>query len=602
MNSFSWYWLRKELKRRQVWILGLLITLGISGLVFVDLFSQRLSETASLNARNFLGADYQVSSWRELEDDVFQKITKLVGKDNWLRQKSLIASMQGADKQITAINLAAVEAPYPFYGNWETLQNLKISDLKERELFIDQAAQSKGYKVGDTLRIGEEYFTIRDFVTKEPRAISFFRAGQYKVWIPHNSLKVTGLSGEGSRVRNRVFLKAPEEEAKEFRKKFRALIDSPSIRLRSAAQSNAQAQKTVSVLRSYLSFISLCSTLLGIVGLFFLFIRDLEKRLPTYLTLRCLGLSDRSILLSSSIPVLLSAVLGATIGFLLGSWGETLLTQYAAAKIDLSFASPKSYLSSYLLALATSLLALIPVIYFPIKALLKTPTQILFSGLSSGSSLSTSFDKKAIATCLFFTFSLSLLTTKSLPLSLFGFICVIMGLGLLALLLWILIKGLKKITVNTCLKGFSVFYLIRAFTQKTSQTFVWILSIAFSLFFLNLGVILATSIYQQINVASNGIAPNLLTLGLTQEDYQNKKEIFPKKTEWIPYLQSRIFEVDGTPIREMAREKNENIDSEGNQGYQFREHFINVRNTQKLFPGEKPSKRSLTFCAECPVK
>ncbi len=596
MNDFSKFWIVSELKRRSVWILGLLVTLGIAGLVFVDLFSQRLSETASRDTRKFLSADYTVSSWEGFNPDLLTKLEELVPRSDTILSQTLIASMQAESGQVSAISLGSYEGAYPFYGDWKTSSDFKISDLGANELFLDESAKSKGFKIGDQIKLGSQLFKLKDFVELEPEAVSLFRAGQFKVWIRYDDLKPTGLSGPGSRVRSRAFLKAPNTDSKLFREKFREVFKDPNLRLRSADQSNAQAQKTVAVLRSYLSFVSLCATLLGIVGLFFMFVSDLQKRLPSYLTLRCLGLDNKGLIQATVIPVLISALIGSTCGYFLGSWAEHQLSIIAAKQLKIDLATPYSYLQSYGLALLTSLLALAPVLFFPIKALLRTPTQALFSSVDSGNNLSRSFDRPAVVTCLVLTFILSLITTQNLQLSAFGFLGVIGGLALLSALLWGFIKLLQKLLSAETLKGFSVFYLIQSFTQKISQTFVWVLSISFSLFFLSLGLLLATSIHGQIDKASNGNAPNVLTLGLTQSDFDEHSENFPEQTEWVPYLQSRLFEVDGSPIEEVNKKQSENIDEEGG-GPQLREYFVNIRSSGDLFEGEKLSDGTSLFGA-----
>ncbi len=599
MHSFARYWLRSEFKRRHIWILGLLVTLGISGLTFVDLFSQRLSQTASRDTRKFLSADYRISSWESFPEDFSSKLEELVPAADTMSGKFLIASFKDQQNKVSAISLAALENPYPFYGDWKTTSDLKMANLSESEVFIDESARSKGFKTGDLLKIGKIDFKIKDFVELEPQALSLFRPGQFKVWMRLQDFETTALDGPGSRINNRIFVKAPEWKSSEFRERFREIFPSPNIQLRSADQSNAQAQQTVSVLRSYLAFVSLCATLLGIVGLFFMFVSDLQKRLPTHLTLRCLGLSDRALIEATVAPVLVSALIGAFAGFTLGAWAESILSAFAATQLKLELSAPSSYTKTFILAIFTSLLALAPVIYFPIKALLKTPTQVLFSGTHSSNNLSQSFNNKAIGTCLLFTFLLSLITTQSLKLSVFGFLGVSIGLLLLGFILWVFIKALARFTQNSQLKGFTFPYLIQSFTQKTSQTFVWVLSLSFSLFFLSLGTILASSIHQQISKARVGNAPNLLTLGLNASDYEEHASNFPPQTEWISYVQSRLFEIDGSPIEEINKKQSADIDEEGG-GPQIREYFVNVRKENELFDGETIAEGTSLFGA--PIK
>lgn len=584
---FTRFWFLRELRRKKLWFLGSLISLGIAGLSFVDLFSQRISATATQDTRKFLSADFVIQSWQKFDEDFFEKMQTLVPEESQTWQRRMLASFSDENGDISSINLLATEGRYPFYGDWKTKEGLLISDLQANEVFLEVAAENKGFQKGQILTIGGSEFTVRDFVEEEPEALNFFRAGDYRVWMNFAGFDRSGLDKEGSRIFNRLFLEASGKDPKEFRQTFRETIEDPTIRFRSAEQSNAQAQRSVQVLRAFLSLIALCGTLLGLVGLFFLFISDLEQRVGTFLSLRCLGVQRKELIQSIVLPLGFSALFGASIGYLLGVAIEAQVAVYASESLGVAFAAPYSYLTTYLVGLLTTFLALLPTLYFPLKKLLSLPTQSLFSGMSTSNTLISSFSGRAVASCLVITFVLSLISSRSLQQSAIGFFSV---LGVL-LLLWgmmeLLIRVVRKSIENKKKLSFLKTYFFQTLVRKRSQNFVWTLSLSLSLFLLSLGLVLANSVQSQVQAAQDGATPNLLTLGLTQSDKDMTQEAFPEETEWVPYFMSRLYSIEGTSIQEIREDAEELVDETGENERRVREYFVNTRLENELFEGEK---------------
>ena len=294
---------------------------------------------------------------------------------------------------------------------------------------------------------------------------------------------------------------------------------------------------------------------------------------------------------------MLSALLGCSLGFVIGAFIENGVSNFAQKELDVVLAQPESYARSFILALITTFLALVPTLYFPLKKLIQLPVQSLFSGHQSSSTLLSSFNSTAIFVCLGITLLLSYLSSQSIIQSSIGIGSVILVLTFVGLALLCIFKLIKASNPLSNLKSFLSYYFATSFLKKSGANFVWILSLSLSLFLLSLGVLLSNSVQTQVNAAQEGNAPNVLTLGLSQPDKDNSASAFPESTEWVPYVMSRLLSVDGESIQEKAAEENADVDETGERNLRVREYFVNVRSNESLYDGEEISEGDSLFGA-----
>jgi putative ABC transport system permease protein len=580
------FWLRNELRRKQTWFLGLLIMIGISGVVFVDLFAQRISKTSEQDARNFVSADFTVQSWRDFDANFLGKISELVPARDQSWHQSLLASATDKDARVTNISLEAVEGDYPFYGKWrlENEPEARVESLRgKREIFAETALKSLGYKVGDVLSIGGAPFTIRDFVVEDPRSVNFMSVSAYRVWMHRQEFLQTPLAGPGSRISNRLYIRKPEANAKLFREEFRKKIPDPNWRLRSAQQSNAQVQRTVGLLKSFLSFIALCGTFLGLAGIFMIFVADLRQRLPQFLTLRCLGVREdelkRSLLAPAILSVLAASVLGAALAWYLEAGAARLLER----EFGVGLASPPSVLRSFLLALATGLFASVPALSTPIARVMRVPVNRLFSGGLETSLLKANLAPRSLALMLAVAFGLAVLLSGSITLSALNLLFVV---GLIALL-YVISRFSLRALESARSRNFMVSYLVKSLARQKERSLLWLLSLGFGFFFLLLGLMVSQSLQKQLRVADATGSSNLIVMGANSEDLPALAPQLPAGSEQVSYVQARLYSVNGEAIQEKANRSEAAVDEDGESEFRVREYFVNVREGTLLYPGEK---------------
>jgi putative ABC transport system permease protein len=584
--SFSLFWLKKELRRPQTWLLGLLMSLGLTGLALVDLFSSRISQTSEQDARNFLSADFAIQSWSIFDSKLIENVASLVGEENMIWHRSLLASARDENEKVLNINLEAIDSGYPFYGNWklkystETITQLALVN----EVFAEVALENIGYKVGDSLKIGSQKFLIRDFVLQDPQSLNFFGTGGYRIWMHRDQLKLSGLDGAGSRIRNRLYLRHPNEEASLFRKRFREKVSDPNLRLRSASQSNAQTQRSNQLLASFLGLTALCATFLGLIGLFMIFVANLKQRLTQILTLRCLGLKDNALIYSLLVPSLISVSLAALLGFSVAFYLEESIRHILEDSFKITLAEMPFPWRTLILTIGAGLLATLPALYFPIKKILSVPINRIFSDGGEGWILSQFMDKYSLGSIGVVAFLLSAFLSHSLVIAALN----ILAVTLLVIVIYFATQVLQILILKLRpWKDLMGILLIRNITRQKERSLIWFLSLGFSLFFLLLGGILSNSVQSQLSIAEEEGHANLIVMGSSSEDQADLANTLPANSEAIPYLQARIYSLNGEPLQERVLEAEGSLDTEGSSELRLREYFVNLRAQKQLFPGEK---------------
>jgi putative ABC transport system permease protein len=584
-SSFWKFWLRNELRRKQTWFLGLLIMVGISGVVFVDLFAQRISKTSEQDARNFVSADFTVQSWRNFDEDLLSKITELVPRRDQSWHQSLLAGARDSNDQVLSLSLQAIEGDYPFYGKWRLEERPKerVEALRGRgEIFVESALKQLGYRIGDTLQIGGTPFRIRDFVIEDPQSLSFMTFSAYRVWMHRSDFQLTALAGPGSRISNRLYIRKPDVDAKAFRAEFRQKVPDPNWRLRSAEQSNAQVQRSVGLLKSFLSFIALCGTFLGLAGIFMIFVADLRERLPQFLTLRCLGVRESELRKALLAPAILSVVGASLLGALLSWWLEGRTALYLEHQLGIELAGQPSPWRSFLLALSTGLVATIPALATPISRVMSIPVNRLFSGGIEASLLKANLAPRSLLLMGGVAFGLATLLSGSPLISALN----LLGVVMLVALLGLIARGALGLVEKFQSRRFILSYLAKSLARQRERSLMWLLSLGFGFFFLMLGLMVSESLQKQLRVANSSGGSNLIVMGSSPDDLATLEPMLPAAREQIAYLQARIYAINGQAIQEKVVAEEANIDEEGSNDFRVREYFVNVRDSHDLYPGE----------------
>ncbi|HEY0100815.1 MAG TPA: FtsX-like permease family protein, partial [Pyrinomonadaceae bacterium] len=148
--------------------------------------------------------------------------------------------------------------------------------------------------VGDEVKIGNSTFQIRGAIGQEPGATGGFRIGP-RVFIAREAIAQTGLTGFGSRARNRVLLKVPPAELNALVAELRAGLKENLVSVRSYRDSQEGLNEQYTRSENYLSLTGLVILVLGGIGVSNVTRVFIEQKKRTIAVLKCVGASSRVI-------------------------------------------------------------------------------------------------------------------------------------------------------------------------------------------------------------------------------------------------------------------------------------------------------------------
>jgi putative ABC transport system permease protein len=340
------------------------VTVGVAALVTVASFADSLERTVARSAKSLLGADVEIRGTQPLSSDSRPALARLVARGVAItRVRELVAMAQsGHDARVQAVEVKAVEAGYPFYGNLIVDPDRPLSSLlgDGRALVHGSLLTRLGLAVGDRFRVGDVDFTISGVIRQEPdRSAGVFSLGP-RVFIAATDLDATGLVRPGSRVRYRTLLKLPDGwNADSARDALAAELPDPAIRLLTYARAQPGLRRFWSQLTMYLGLVGLVALMVGGIGVAVSVAAFLKDKRPTIAVLKCLGAGRREVLAMYLAQTALLGLAGSLAGAALGSALEPLLAPLVSRllPIPLELAlSPRAVLSGVAMGVGVTLL------------------------------------------------------------------------------------------------------------------------------------------------------------------------------------------------------------------------------------------------------
>jgi putative ABC transport system permease protein len=576
----SRFFLKKDFFRSwgSRFLVVLSIALGVSALVSLEAFSRRISKSISQDTRKFLAADIQIQAFRDFEDKVLETAQKLAAPNGVIRQTDLVTTVFLNNTQAQNVTLRFLEGDYPFYGNFSTDTGKGIADLtQEATAFVDAGLQ-QNLKLNDFINVGALKVRVIGFIQEEPQTASTFFSLGPKIILHQKWAKDVGLLGPGSRALRYLLIKT-QLEPNEYRKSFRALIPDPHWRVITPDRANIQIQGVVNRLSSYLSLVALASLFLGAMGVFMMLRSHFILRKEQWLSLRCLGLTQKaliSIVVSQSLAL---ALIGAILGCVMALFIESRLSLMAQEfyKIDLSSIS---IIPSILFGLGVSVLTVLASLWGPLREIISWPVAQSIQDQNQEEGLK----KKDFIPVFFVALILIFWVARSFTLGIAFLFSILLIVALLIFLGQGLLIGLNKI--SNSIQGIRRHLFLRL-TRKAGQFRLMLLSIGIGVFLISLLSVVSRSLEGQVDLSKRNELPNFYLLSVDGSDRKFIDSIMDK-TEWVPVTQARLKDIKGKSIVE-ARDNE--VDEQSM--LQTREYTITKRNF--LSEGERLLKGKQMF-------
>ncbi len=362
----------------------LCIALGVAAVAAIGSLAAAFNEALAQQGRLLIGGDLSFELIHRQTNADERAALEALGAVS--ESASFRAMARAEDSKSALVEVKAVDAPYPLYGDVAVLEPEDAGAVwRESGVVLAERVllNRLGLKVGDPLKIGETTVTIGGILGEQPDRLADRLSYGPKLLMSRDTLAKTGLVQPGSLIRWTYRVKLPEDIAadraalaaarKDIETKFPqsgfAIVDwtDPAPSLRRDAERFTQ----------FINFVGLTALLLGGIGVGNAIQSYMAKKREIIATFKCLGATSRLVLNVYMIQALLLACIGIAIGLALGALAPSLIATLYADALPIALAVEPHPVPLLVAALA-GLLSMVLFVLWPLgRASRISPTVLM---------------------------------------------------------------------------------------------------------------------------------------------------------------------------------------------------------------------------------
>ena len=312
--------IRRDLRSSELVALLAALTLSVAALSSVSFLADRMQRAFQFDARQLLAADLLLVADQPLPE---RFILEAQERKLSLAQTIVFPSMATVGGQSKLASLKAVSTTYPLRGSLKVSSSTITLTPPLGSVWIDPAMLSAlRTKVGDQMRLGDKEFVIGGILERELDRGAGFMNFAPRVMMSLDDLPATGLIGLGSRVTYRLLLAGSDEAIADYETWATKSIASEGLRgLRIETLENAQPmmRKTLERAERFLSLVALLTAMVAAVAIALSARRYVLKQADVCAVMKCLGASQKTILVNQikvlGTLCLLAAIMGAIFAY-----------------------------------------------------------------------------------------------------------------------------------------------------------------------------------------------------------------------------------------------------------------------------------------------
>lgn len=542
------------------------LALGVTAIAGVGSVSRSLSEGISRGGTTILGGDIAVELvHREAEAAERAYIDSLGEVSEIATMRAMARRGDGADQ--TLVELKAVDAAYPLTGRVETASGADFAALLERSsgadgvwgaLVVPELLARLDLEIGDTLKLGNLTFQIRDTLTVEPdRLATGFGFGP-RVMISMPALRQSGLIQPGSMMDwvYRVNLPAGADSdadmkriAAEAEEKF------PLAGWDIDTRNNASPglRRNIERFAQFLTLVGLTALIVGGVGVANAVRAYLDTKQKVIATFKSVGASGGFVFRVYLIQILILALVGIAIGLAAGA-----AVPFVAAGFLRDFLPVDTAMGIYPQELALAVLyGILTTLVFALWPLGKiqeiSPTALFRDGAGAGSAL------PGWPYLLGFLAAIIALIGAAIFLSYDRFIAtVFVGACVAAFVLLRLVAALIMAAARRVPRPRSTPWrlAIGNLHRKGALTPSVVLSLGLGLALLVSLTLIDSNLRRQLSSTIAEQAPSFFFVDIQSDDLERFREVLSEtapggEVETVPMLRGRMLALDGVPVNEI---------------------------------------------------
>ena len=311
---------KRDLRSSELAALLVALTLSVAALSSVSFLADRMQRAFEFDARQLLAADLLLVADQPLPERFIQEAKE---RELSSAQTVVFPSMATVGSQSKLASLKAVSTSYPLRGSLQVSPQQVNSTPPAGSVWADPAMLSAlQAKVGNQMSLGDKTFLISGILERELDRGAGFMNFAPRVMMSLDDLPATGLIGLGSRVTYRLLLAGGDQAISDYEQWATQWIESEGLRgLRIETLENAQPvmRKTLERAERFLSLVALLTAMVAAVAIALSARRYVLKQADVCAVMKCLGASQKTILLNQvkvlGALCLLAAIMGAAIAY-----------------------------------------------------------------------------------------------------------------------------------------------------------------------------------------------------------------------------------------------------------------------------------------------
>ncbi|HTX41475.1 MAG TPA: FtsX-like permease family protein, partial [Acidobacteriaceae bacterium] len=298
------------------------VAVGVAALTGVRGFSQSFSRALLEQARSIMAGDLSARMFRQATPTETKQLDALASQGVRRTQvtETLSMAMAKGDPVPLLVSLKAVDpTEYPFCGTvvLAPAGNLRGVLTNSTVVVDDNLLVRLRAKVGDELKIGDEWFRIAAVIEKEPDRMTAGVGLGPRVMMTRAAMDATGLLQPGSRATERyLFAIGDKQSVAQVRAEIEKIL--PDAQVTDFRETSPALSEGVDRATGLLSLICLVAMVLGAIGVAMAMRAHLQQRIEILAIMKSIGAKSSDILRIYLIQTLLLGVVGALIGVVLG--------------------------------------------------------------------------------------------------------------------------------------------------------------------------------------------------------------------------------------------------------------------------------------------
>ncbi len=317
--------LARDWRAGELTVLAMALMIAVTALTAVAFLTDRVGQAVELRAAESLAADLRLASARAITDDY----TVLAAGHGVASAR--ITTMPSVVFAGDANSLAAVRATtegYPLRGKLKTADRLLQPPRIENDIPPPGEAWGSprllarlGVDTGTKITVGAKELILSRVLTFRPDEGFQFTDIAPSLLMNHADLEATGLVQPGSRVSYRMLFAADRTAIEEFKPLIQAQLGTGES-IRDIQDTNPQIRSAMDRAGSFLNLASLVSVLLAAIAVAMAARRYAHRHRDRTALMKCLGASQKSVILSSMIQLLALALMGGILGSFAGFFAQ----------------------------------------------------------------------------------------------------------------------------------------------------------------------------------------------------------------------------------------------------------------------------------------